>query len=149
MNESPKVVDASLAVKWLVDEEDSGKALDLRRGWADSGVRLAAPYLMLAEVSNTLHRKVVDGGLALQVATETLEYTMDTLEIEFHDSTDMRARSAAPRWPTESGRGLRLHLPSPSRTARLRAVDRGPKFYRAARRFSDRIRWLGDFAAAP
>ena len=89
MNESPKVVDASLAVKWLVDEEDSDKALALRRSWMASGVQLAAPSLMLAEVSNALHRKVVDGGLALQVAIENLKDVMDTLDIEFHDSTDI------------------------------------------------------------
>ena len=149
MNESPKVVDASLAVKWLVDEEDSENALALRRGWSDSGVRLAAPYLILAEVSNTLHRKVVGGGLALQVAIETLEYTLNTLEIEFHDSTDIHV--GALRLADQLNQGAvydSIYLALAERLdCELWTADR--RFYRAARRFSDRIRWLGDFAAAP
>ena len=148
MNESPKVVDASLAVKWVVDEEDSGKARALYRSWTSSGARLAAPSLMLAEVSNALHRKVVDGGLALQVAAENLEDMMDTAEIEFHDSTDIHV--GALRLADQLNQGAvydSIYLSLAERLdCELWTADR--RFYRAARHFSDRIRWLGDFAAA-
>ena len=40
------VVDASLAFKWLVSEENSDKARALSRSWADEGIQAAAPYLM-------------------------------------------------------------------------------------------------------
>ena len=43
----PVVVDASLAVKWLVKEEYSDQAIDLARFWESEGSKPAAPYLML------------------------------------------------------------------------------------------------------
>ena len=45
MNESPKVVDASLAVKWLVEEEDSEKAHALSL----TEIALYAPRLLVVE----------------------------------------------------------------------------------------------------
>ena len=48
------VVDASVAVKWLVEEEHSSAALRLLEGSDE----LFAPRLMASEVGNTLWRKV-------------------------------------------------------------------------------------------
>ena len=45
------VVDASLAFKWLVVEEDSYKAVAMLGAWLSQRVRLAAPYFMVAEVA--------------------------------------------------------------------------------------------------
>ena len=47
------VVDASVAVKWLVAEEGSDQARDL----AASGEELHAPRLMVSEIANALWRK--------------------------------------------------------------------------------------------
>ena len=148
MNERLKVVDASLAVKWLVDEEDSGKALALYHGWAASGVQVAAPYLMLAEVANALHRKAADGELALQVAIEALE-DMDTLEIDFSNPPNIHAGALQLADRLDQGAVYdSIYLALAERLdCELWTADR--RFYRAARRFSDRIRRLGDFVVAP
>ena len=53
------VVDASVAVKLLVDEPDSGAAREL----AASGQELHAPRLMVAEVANALWRKARAGQI--------------------------------------------------------------------------------------
>ena len=45
------VVDASLAFKWLVVEEDSYKAVAMLGAWLSQRVRLVAPYFMVAEVA--------------------------------------------------------------------------------------------------
>jgi predicted nucleic acid-binding protein len=47
------IVDASVAVKWVVDETESDKALALYQNESD----LAAPTLIVAEVGNTLWKK--------------------------------------------------------------------------------------------
>ena len=50
------VVDASVAVKWLVEEDHSGEAIGLLGG----GSRLVAPALLFAEAANALwamHRR--------------------------------------------------------------------------------------------
>ena len=62
------VVDASLAFKWLVSEEDSDLAQSISRSWANDGIQAAAPYLMPVEVANALHRRVVRGELSVEDA---------------------------------------------------------------------------------
>jgi predicted nucleic acid-binding protein len=51
------VIDASIAVKWIVDEPDSSSALLVR----DFNVPLIAPDLMLAEFANVMRRKLRGG----------------------------------------------------------------------------------------
>ena len=142
------MVDASLAVKWLVEEEDSEKAHALSSAWADSGIKVAAPHLMLAEVANALHRKVVGGEIALESATGILE-DLGAHEIEFHNPPNIHA--GALRLADRLDQGAvydSIYLALAERLdCELWTADR--RFYRAARGFSDRIRWLGDFVVAP
>jgi predicted nucleic acid-binding protein len=46
------IVDASIAVKWVVEEEGTTEALSLRRG-----ARLLAPELLVAECANVFWKK--------------------------------------------------------------------------------------------
>lgn len=55
---TPFVVDASVAIKWVVEEAGTDKALALRQN-----ARLMAPELMLAECANILWKKVRRGEL--------------------------------------------------------------------------------------
>lgn len=48
------VIDASIAVKWFVNEKDSDKALRLRASYLEGEVELVAPNLILYEVANAL-----------------------------------------------------------------------------------------------
>ena len=58
------VVDASVAVKWLVVEEDAEVAQEL----ATSGQELHAPRLMASEVANALWRKARAGEIERRAA---------------------------------------------------------------------------------
>ncbi len=58
------VVDANVAVKWLVVEEDS----DVARELATSGHDLHAPRLMASEIANALWRKALAGGMERRAA---------------------------------------------------------------------------------
>jgi len=53
------VVDASIAVKWVVEEDGTDDALALR-----SRFRFAAPELLIPECANILWKKVLRGELA-------------------------------------------------------------------------------------
>ncbi len=56
------VIDASVAVKWVIDEEGTREALALRRR------RLMAPDLLIPECANILWKKVRRGELATDEA---------------------------------------------------------------------------------
>jgi predicted nucleic acid-binding protein len=57
------VIDASVAVKWVVEEEGTPQALALRRNG-----RLVAPDLLVAECANILWKKVQRGELTAEEA---------------------------------------------------------------------------------
>jgi predicted nucleic acid-binding protein len=48
------VIDASIAVKWFVNEKDSDRALQLRSSYLDGAIELVAPNLILYEVADAL-----------------------------------------------------------------------------------------------
>ena len=65
------VVDASFAIKWVVDEAHTTQALLLRRH------RLIAPDLLIAECANVLWKKVRRGELTRQVCAGGSRYPGD------------------------------------------------------------------------
>ncbi len=67
------VVDASVAVKWLVVEEDA----DVARELATSGHDLHAPRLMASEVANAIWRKARTGGMERHAAGVLLDNLPD------------------------------------------------------------------------
>ena len=148
MNDLLKVVDASLAIKWLAEEDDSDKAYALYLEWDASGVQIAAPHLMLAETVNALHRKVVDGKLAPQSMSGILE-NMDALGVRFYNLPNMHGRAWQLAEQLNQGAVYdSIYLALAERLdCELWTADR--RFYRVARRFSNRIRRLGDFVVAP
>jgi predicted nucleic acid-binding protein len=65
------VVDASVALKWVLDEDDSDAALAVRDN------ELVAPSLWLAEAANALWRRSVSGELTHAEVTERLSLLTD------------------------------------------------------------------------
>ena len=70
---SVAVVDASVAVKWVVDEPDSKTAAAFLEG----PIRWIAPRLMLVEAAATLRRKVVQRELRAIGAAASLRTLLD------------------------------------------------------------------------
>ncbi len=66
------VVDANLALKWVLIEIDSTLSISLLDKWTDEGKGLLAPALFAYEVTNILHRQVVAGKLTYKEASEGL-----------------------------------------------------------------------------
>ena len=85
------VADASLAFKWLVQEDDSPDALALLDTWNREGRQVAAPHLLLSELANALHQRVVKGELTPQVAARLIEDLREWVEL--HDPPHLHART--------------------------------------------------------
>ena len=69
---SSVVVDASIAVKWVLDEPDSARARALLGAWASQGVVLLAPALLAYELANILRQQNRRNILTLDEAREGL-----------------------------------------------------------------------------
>ena len=70
------VVDASVAIKWVVEERDSEQAVSLFQA------RLYAPDLLIAECANVLWKKVRRGELTIAEAS-VAAMVLETADVEF------------------------------------------------------------------
>jgi len=67
------VVDASVIIKWFVDEEHTKKALSLRQDYVDGKADIACPNLLPYEVLNALRYNPELGEEHVKTAAEALE----------------------------------------------------------------------------
>lgn len=88
------VVDASIAIKWVLEESDSDKAETLLAEWSSKGMLILAPSLLAYEITNALHRKVRKGEITLDRAKEALS-EISLTEIEFDFSSDFALSTRA------------------------------------------------------
>jgi len=78
------VVDASVAVKWLIPEEHSECAMRLLDGWLEGGLELDAPGLLRLEVTNALRRYVERGVIDAGKAREGLGIFRE-IALDYHE----------------------------------------------------------------
>ena len=86
------VIDASLAIKWVLAEPFDEEALILADQWANVGTVPAAPSLLLAEVTNVFHRRVAAGQLPFSAAKELLNRLL-SIGIEIKESPAIHLRA--------------------------------------------------------
>lgn len=86
------VADASLALKWLLEEEYTPEALKLRDRWVRDETAVLAPALLPFEMANGLYKRVRRGELQLDAAkTELTEFLSWFGDVE--DDPDIHARA--------------------------------------------------------
>ena len=140
------VVDASLAIKWLVSEENSDKARASSRSWANAGTQAAAPYLMPVEVTNALHRRVVRGELTVEDAIRLLEYLLAS-GIELRDEPGLQVRALQLASRLRQGAVYDAHYLALAETLGCDFWTADQRFYRAAVSVTQNVRWIGESAA--
>ena len=140
------VVDASLAFKWLVSEENSDKARALSRSWADEGIQAAAPYLMPVEVTNVLHRRVARGDLSVEDAIRLLGHLLAS-GIELRDVPDLHVRTLQLVGQLRPGAVYDAHYLALANILGCEFWTADERFYRAAELVIPNVRWIGESAA--
>ena len=140
------VVDASLAFKWLVSEENSDLAQSISRSWAKNGIQAVAPYLMPVEVANALRRRVVRGELTLEDAVRLLEYLLAS-GIELRDEPNLHARALQVSSRLNQGAVYDAHYLALADILGCEYWTADERFYRAAAPSAQNVRWIGEFAA--
>ncbi|HWZ20059.1 MAG TPA: type II toxin-antitoxin system VapC family toxin [Ktedonobacteraceae bacterium] len=66
------VVDASLALKWVLSETDSNTAIALLQTWNTDKIEIIAPALFTFEATNILYRQVVTNKLSYEEVKKLL-----------------------------------------------------------------------------
>lgn len=74
MNDRPSlVVDASVAIKWVLPEPGQERALEILDLYLDEKLNLLAPYLLISETGNVLWKRVARGELEPEAAQRCFE----------------------------------------------------------------------------
>lgn len=141
------VVDASLAVKWLVSEVDSQEAWELARSWASEGKRLTAPHLMPVEVASALYRRVVRQELSLEVAIRLMDRLVAG-GVELHETGHLHRRAMALARELQQPAVYDAHYLALAELLNCEMWTADERFYRAAKGTFDRLRLLGEFQTA-
>lgn len=137
------VIDASLAVKWLVDEEHSAEARAIARSWEERGVRTAAPYLMPVEVTNVLHRRVVGKELSVEEAVGLIESLLSS-GIELHQPPGLHGRALELASLLGQGAAYDGHYLALAETLDCDLWTADERFCRAASQAARNVRLIGE-----
>ena len=137
------IVDASLAFKWLVEEENSDRATALARLWDDEGTQVAAPPLMPFEVANALHRRVLRGEITVGIASDLMQDLM-SLGITYHATPNLHSRALALATQLKQGAAYDAHYLALAESLGCEAWTADQRFYRAANSYFDNMRWIGE-----
>ncbi len=137
------VVDASLAVKWLVKEQDSPSARALLATWDREERQLAAPRLLLNEVTNALHQHVRRGDLSVHGAADLAEDLFS--DIEFHDPPHLHRRALELASELSQGAVYDCHYLALAEALGCELWTADQRFHRTASAASASVRALSEF----
>ena len=140
------VVDASLAVKWVVEEDDSDKAHAVLQSWVARDVTRIAPHLMPFEVANALHRCVLLGELNVGNSTRMIARLLES-RLELHQSPGLHVRALQLASQLKQNAAYDAHYLALAESFGCELWTADERFYRAASSSLANVRWLGDFVA--
>ena len=138
------VVDASLPVKWLVEEDDSDKAHAVLQSWVAQGVTRIAPYLMPFEVANALHRRVIRGELNVGDSARMIARLLES-NLELHQPPGLHARALHIASDFKQGAAYDAHYLALAEYFGCDLWTADERFYRSTNLSIENVRWLGEF----
>lgn len=141
------VVDASVVIKWLVDEEDSDSAQLLLDEWIAQGVARAAPYLLPFEVTNVLHRQTARGLLTIEDGARLIDEMLAS-QVQCYDSLDIHRRAL--RLASQLGQGAAYdsHYLALAEVLDCEMWTADERLYRSASSTVPRLRLLSEFVGS-
>ena len=140
------VVDASVAFKWLVEEDNSDKATALARLWDDEGTQPMSPTIMPFEVANALHRRVARGDIGLEVAKDLMQ-DLISLGVVLHGTPTLHRRALELASQLQQGAVYDAHYLALAESLGCELWTADQRLYRAAEPGFDLVRWIGNFTA--
>ena len=141
------VVDASLAVKWLVEKEDSDKAHEILQSWVTQDISRVAPYLMPFEVTNALHRRVMRGELSVGESSRMIARLLES-RLELHQPPGLHVRALQFASQLKQNAAYDAHYLALAESFDCELWTADERFFRSASSGVDNVRWLGDYSVS-
>ena len=136
------VVDASLAVMWVMPEPYSEEALKQAENWSDTGARLVAPFLLMSEITNALYKRILRGEIDLLTAQIALR-TVLAFGIELREQPGMSSRAITLARQLRQSTTYDCHYLALAEQLDCELWTGDQRFYRAVKVSFTRVRWIG------
>ncbi|MDE2989905.1 MAG: type II toxin-antitoxin system VapC family toxin [Chloroflexota bacterium] len=137
------VVDASVAVKWLVREEHTDRALAILSTWHDDEITPSAPYLLPLEVANALHRRVIRNQLNVGDAARMILQLLSS-RLELHQTQALHVRALELATELQQGAVYDAHYLALAEEFGCELWTADKRFCRAASQSGRNVRWIGE-----
>jgi len=138
-------VDASLAVKWVLQEPYTDEALALAGEWAVAGVNPVAPCLLFVEATNVLHRRVMLGHISLSEARRLLNGLL-SLGIQIRESPEIHVRAMELAHELGESAVYDTHYLALAEILECELWTADERFFNSVREHRPRVRWLGEYS---
>ena len=145
---SDVLVDASLAIKWVLLEQDSDTAIMLLERWTNEGKEIIAPALFSYEVTNILHRRVITSKLTYEEAKKGLKKLLTipvSLDVSEYENISVGAMEFAHRFNLPAAYDAHYLALAERENCEYWTAD--TRLWNAVRRELKWVRWLGDYHA--
>lgn len=136
------VVDANLALKWVIPEAHSDSALAVRFRWQRTGEEPVAPPIFRSEVTNALYQMVRRGRLLIEDAAAALDAVMPAVAIVEPAGLYQAALTIADELGIEATCDALYVALGESESCELWTADQ--RLVRAARARFPSVRWIGE-----
>ena len=140
------VVDASQAVKWLVEEDDSDKAHAALQSWVAQDITRIAPHLLPFEVANAPHLGVLRGELSVGDSIRMIARLLES-RLELHQPPGLHVRALQLASQLNQNAAYDAHYLALAESFGCELLTADERFYRAASPSIENVCWLGEFAA--
>jgi predicted nucleic acid-binding protein len=148
MSAAEVVVDASLALKWVVEEPYSAEAHALLNRWRETRRTLLAPALFLYEVTNALAKRMQRGQLTLEQSKEQLRFFLESGPLlKQIGATHLRALELMERFglPTTYD----AHYLALAESQRCECWTADERLWNSVKRELGWVRWIGEERSKP
>lgn len=140
------VVDASIALKWTINETDSSTALALLANWTDREIEVHAPSLLVYEVTNALYRRVRKGEIPFDDARRGLtEIIYKIVEFDFPEDPDFNIRAIELGQQFGLQAAYDLHYLALAERKECEFWTADTRLWNCTRGKLAWLRWLGDY----
>ncbi len=140
------VVDASIALKWILNETDSSTALALLADWNIREIEVHAPSLLVYEVTNALYRRVRKGEIPFYDARRGLTeiiYKVVDIDVPEDPEFNIRAIELGQQFGLPAAYDSHYLALAESKECELWTAD--TRLWNSTRGKLDWLRWLGDY----
>lgn len=139
------VVDASVAIKWVLSEPYQMEALSLIALWKRQSMMLVVPSWFACEVANVLYQRLRGGALSLTSAQLVLDTILNTVVVQdFEPETALRALELAHVLGQRASYDTQYLALAEHYGCELWTADE--RFWSAARIAFPRIHWIGEIS---